>query len=104
MYSFWARPDISDDRSDFALSLAEKKLNTDIGLSVTGISGPGGGTELKPVGLVYVSITYLNKIFTKKFKFSGNRNTHRLITASTALNMLRMILLNEIDFSNKKNN
>tara|TARA_B100000902_G_C27067425_1_gene792271 strand:- start:444 stop:824 length:381 start_codon:yes stop_codon:yes gene_type:complete len=81
-----------------------RKLNTDIGLSVTGISGPEGGTENKPVGLVYISITYLNKSYTKKFNFRINRDGHRLITASTALNMLRLMLLNKIDFSNKKNN
>ena len=93
-------PEVAEEMSK---SVA-KKLNTDIGLSVTGISGPEGGTENKPVGLVYISITYLNKSCTKKFNFRANRNTHRLITASTALNMLRLMLLNKIDFSDKKNN
>ena len=81
-----------------------KKMNTDIGLSVTGISGPNGGTKLKPVGLVYISITYLNKSITKKFKFSNNRKTHRLMTASAALNILRLILVDKLNFNDKKNN
>ena len=81
-----------------------KKMNTDIGLSVTGISGPNGGTKLKPLGLVYISITYLNKSITKKFEFSTNRKTHRLMTASVALNILRLALMDKLNFNDKKNN
>ena len=46
-----------------------KNFNSDISISCTGISGPSGGTNEKPVGTVYISIKYLDKLVTKKFIF-----------------------------------
>ena len=94
-----------------SLEVAEKmckniaeKMNTDIGISVTGISGPDGGTQLKPVGLVYISVKYLDTLCTRKFNLFGNREIHRLMAASIALNMLRLMLINKWNFNDKKNN
>ena len=67
-------------------------METDIGVSATGISGPSGGSESKPLGLVFISIQYLNKVYTEKFIFSRDRKNHREVTANTALNMLRLII------------
>ena len=69
-----------------------KKFNSDISISCTGISGPGGGTEQKPVGTVYISIKYLDEIVTKKFIFKLDRESHRIITKQTALYMLWKLL------------
>lgn len=49
------------------------KRNADIGLATTGIAGPGGGTELKPVGTVFMGLSYKGGTETKKHNFSGNR-------------------------------
>ena len=67
-------------------------METDIGVSATGISGPSGGSKSKPLGLVFISIQYLNKVYTEKFIFSRDRKDHREVTANTALNMLRLII------------
>ena len=67
-------------------------METDIGVSATGISGPSGGSKSKPLGLVFISIQYLNKVYTEKFIFSRDRKNHREVTANTALNMLRLII------------
>ncbi|WP_297598210.1 CinA family nicotinamide mononucleotide deamidase-related protein [uncultured Cetobacterium sp.] len=52
-------------------------LDTDIAISTTGIAGPTGGTEEKPVGLVYVGIRVKDKISTFKFNFKGDRSRIR---------------------------
>lgn len=52
-------------------------FKTDLGLSVTGIAGPGGGSPEKPVGLVYIGISDGKKIRVKKCNFSGSRNEIR---------------------------
>ena len=51
---------------ELAINIA-KKLNSDIGVSITGIAGPDGGTEKKPVGLVFVGISYKNNVYIKKY-------------------------------------
>lgn len=60
----------------------------DIGISVTGIAGPGGGTEEKPVGLVYMGISTKNTTVTKKLNFRGNREKIRLSTVNAVMSTL----------------
>ena len=67
--------------------------NTNIGLSTTGIAGPEGGNEDKPVGLVYMGITINNKTIVKKYIFNGNRQQIRSRACKTLLNDLRLELL-----------
>ena len=72
---------------------AREKIKADIGLSVTGIAGPGGGSDQKPVGLVYIAIS--DKIKTECFKnqFYGARVSIKMKTMITALDILRRKLL-----------
>lgn len=60
----------------------------DIGISVTGIAGPDGGTEEKPVGLVYMGFSTKNTTVTKKLNFRGNREKIRLATVQAVLTTL----------------
>ncbi len=66
---------------------------TDIGLAVTGIMGPGGATENKPVGLVYIGICDENVCTAKEFRFGDNRLLNKDRTSQAALEMLRRNLL-----------
>ena len=68
------------------------KARTDFAIGITGIAGPTGGTEQKPIGLVYISIDSNTGCDTKRCLFSGDRQYIRLRAAQTALNMLRLKL------------
>jgi nicotinamide-nucleotide amidase len=70
--------------------------HTDIGLAVTGIAGPGGGTVDKPVGTVYLAMTSPWQERVERFNFSGNRDQVRLRTACTALDWLRRLAMSRL--------
>ncbi len=75
-----------------------KRLKTDIGISVTGIAGPGGGTTEKPVGLVYIGLSGDSGTITKELRLSGNRKKIRTITALNVFDLIRRHILKlEID-------
>jgi len=67
---------------------ARRKAGTDFAIAITGIAGPAGGSEQKPVGLVYVSVDSDSGCETKRYNFSHDRDFIRLRAAQTALNML----------------
>jgi len=67
---------------------------THIGLSATGIAGPGGGTAAKPVGLVYVGLAAGRRGAAVPYRFPGPRRGVKLRTARAALNLLRLYLEN----------
>lgn len=69
-----------------------KLSDTDIGVSITGIAGPGGGSEEKPVGLIYVGIYLKDQIYTKELFFKGDRQKLRNYGVTQALCYLRSIL------------
>jgi nicotinamide-nucleotide amidase len=71
---------------------AREKARTDFAIGITGIAGPAGGSEQKPVGLVYISVDSDSGCETKRFIFAHDRNFIRLQAAQTALNMLRLKL------------
>ena len=71
----------------------QEKFNTDIGIGITGIAGPTGGTDEKPVGLVYIGLAVKEKLIVKRFLFLKNRKANKLLSSQTALNMLRLELL-----------
>ena len=59
-----------------------------IGLSITGIAGPAGGSPEKPVGTVFVALATKKEIFVRKFLFSGDRREVRKQASEEALTML----------------
>jgi PncC family amidohydrolase len=66
---------------------ARRVCQADIGLSVTGIAGPGGATPTKPVGLVFIGIATSKDVSAKKFLFSGDRASIRQQAADAALQL-----------------
>ncbi len=70
-----------------------ERTNSDISVSVTGIAGPGGGSDEKPVGTVYIGIFSNNRVTARLHHFSGDRARIRETTTCTALDTVRRILL-----------
>lgn len=76
------------------MAIGVKKLfGSDCAIASTGIAGPGGATETKPVGLCYISCIYKDKIFVKSFNFGTNRRTNKERGTMAALESLRRLLL-----------
>jgi nicotinamide-nucleotide amidase len=72
------------------------RANVSVGLSVTGIAGPGGGTEAKPVGLVYIGLDDgTGRPTAQEFRFHGDRNVIKQRSSQAALDLLRRWLLNK---------
>lgn len=66
---------------------------SDVSVAVTGIAGPDGGTEEKPVGLVYIACSVKGKVTVEKYQFTGNRAKVREAAVSAALTLLRGCIL-----------
>jgi len=62
-------------------------------VGITGIAGPGGGTEEKPVGRVYIAVSYGNKTKSLECKFRGDHDRVRLWANQQALDMVHKRLM-----------
>lgn len=71
-------------------------MNSDYAIATTGIAGPDGGTEEKPVGTVWIAVAGENKVFAKKFVFGNNRERNIVRSSQTALQLLRRMILKEL--------
>ena len=66
-----------------------------LGVGITGIAGPGGGSAMKPVGLVYIGVCYHGRITVKRCCFAGERGKVRLQAVTEALAMMEQALIME---------
>ncbi len=85
---------VSKEVAEAMARCARRKAGTDFAIGITGIAGPGGATEQKPAGLVYISVDSDQGCDTERCLFSYDRRFVRLRSAQTALNMLRLKLNN----------
>ena len=85
--------EVSKEVAQLMAEGVRRYCHSDIGISITGIAGPGGATEKKKVGLVYMALADGKKTITQKHQLFGNRQLIRLRSARRALNMLRMYLM-----------
>jgi nicotinamide-nucleotide amidase len=69
-----------------------ERSGADVDVSTTGIAGPGGGSDAKPVGLVYIGLASAAGTSVERCKFVGDREVVKDRAAKTALNLLRLRL------------
>ena len=69
-----------------------KRAGVDVGVGITGIAGPGGGTEQKPVGTVCIAVDGLTSV-VRTFRFPGGRDVVKAMSANWAIDMLRRFLI-----------
>lgn len=70
------------------------QAKVDVGVGITGIAGPTGGTPTKPVGMVCIGVATEDGTVVRTFRFPGNRELVKTFSAFTALDMVRRVLLN----------
>jgi nicotinamide-nucleotide amidase len=85
--------EVSEQVARLMAEEVRKCCYSDIGISITGIAGPGGVTEKKQVGLVYMALANGKKTLIQKHQLFGNRQQIRLRASRRALNLLRMYLI-----------
>jgi nicotinamide-nucleotide amidase len=86
--------------AEVARAMAEgalERLGVDVALSTTGVAGPGGGTEEKPVGTVYVAVLTRDGGLVRRLRIPGDRAAVRDRTTTAALHLLRRVLAGERD-------
>lgn len=80
---------VSEETAKAMARGAALRFGADIGVGVTGVAGPGGGTEEKPVGLVYAAVYADEKARARRLLFGGRRDHIRQRAAQSALDMVR---------------
>jgi len=80
---------VSEQSAKEMITGVKKIFNTDCAISSTGISGPTGATETKPVGLCYLGAAYKDKIVVHKFNFGKDRRINKERGAVAGLEVLR---------------
>jgi len=78
---------VSKETAICMAAAVREKFGSKLGIGITGIAGPGGGTQEKPVGLVHIAISG-SLIFHKKFLFDGSRSENRKQACDAAFTML----------------
>ncbi len=73
-----------------------ERLKTDYSIAISGIAGPDGGTEDKPVGTVWIAVAKEGFVFAKRFQFGDNRERNVLRSSVSALAMLRKLMIGEM--------
>ncbi|WP_027396296.1 CinA family protein [Anaerovibrio lipolyticus] len=79
---------VSEQTAQEMSSGVRGRIGADIGVGITGIAGPGGGSVEKPVGLVYISIAGPKGVIVTKNLFKGSRSEIKKQTTDKALTML----------------
>jgi nicotinamide-nucleotide amidase len=83
---------VSDETvQEMALGV-QNHMGSDLGLAVSGIAGPGGGSRSKPVGTVHIGLAHPEGVHSQKYRFWGNRSQVKTYAATMALDWVRRYL------------
>ncbi len=84
---------VSEECARYMAEGVVQNLGANMGVSITGIAGPSGGTDEKPVGIVYIGLSVAGETRVKEFRFGNDRERNRERSAVVALDMVRRYLL-----------
>jgi PncC family amidohydrolase len=87
---------ISEEVAELMAKSAREMYDQDLAISITGIAGPAGGSDVKPVGLVYIGHCYKDQYGSKKYMFQGNRDEVREQACKKALETIKDLITNKI--------
>ncbi len=87
---------VSEQTVSEMISGAIYKLNVDVAIAISGVAGPSGGSEVKPVGTVFIGVGTKERKYIKRLKFTNNRARNIELSATVALVLLRKFLLNQV--------
>ena len=88
---------VSENCARAMASGLRKAANTDLSLAITGIAGPDGGTDEKPVGTVFLSLASDAGVHVKRYTFSGDRSQVQKMSATMALAWLQRFALQQLE-------
>ena len=88
---------VSEECARAMASGLRQVTGTDLSLAITGIAGPDGGTEEKPVGTVFIALASATGVHVKRYSFSGNRTQIQQMSATMALEWLRRFTRQRIE-------
>jgi nicotinamide-nucleotide amidase len=84
---------VSEPVAEAMASGIRERARTNIGIGITGIAGPGGGTPEKPVGTVCIAVVVDDRTRVRTFPFFGGREMVKFQATQAAMNMLRLLLI-----------
>jgi len=88
---------VSENCARAMASGLRQNTGTDLSLAITGVAGPDGGTDEKPIGTVYISLASASGVHVKKYNFSGDRSQIQRMSATMALEWLRRFTLQQME-------
>ncbi len=74
-----------------------RRFDAELGVSITGVAGPDGGSAEKPVGLTYIGLSSNDKAVVREHRFAGDRERNRERAATIALDIIRKYLMGRLD-------
>jgi len=87
---------VSQEAVEQMAKSVREKMNTDFAVSVSGIMGPSGKTDEKPLGMVWIGVANKEKVVSKVFYLRFDRQRNIEVTANQAINLLRLLIINKI--------
>jgi len=87
---------VSQEAVEQMAKSVREKMKTDFAVSVSGIMGPSGQTDEKPLGMVWIGVANKEKVVSKVFYLRFDRQRNIEVTANQAINLLRLLIINKI--------